>query len=207
MKIAAIALVIVAAVGRLSAPASAAEAVIGNVVRAQGPCSGVSAGVRESLVAGANVHLKEVISTGTAARLELVFHDGTHLTVGEHAKVVLDDFVYQTASMSRFHAAVTGPFRYISGKLATGATHQASITTPFAVLGVRGTDFWGGPIDATNGVLLFDGVVSVSNAAGAVVLSAPGQGTNVGGANVAPGAVTDWPADKVARALATVAFP
>jgi hypothetical protein len=73
-------------------------------------------------------------------------------------------------------------------------------------LGVRGTDVWGGPIDRRYGVLLLEGVVEVTNAAGSVVLRTPGEGTNIAAPGTAPGAVTRWPGDKVARALATVSF-
>jgi hypothetical protein len=188
------------------AAAIAAEPVIGNVARVQGPAVGISGGASESLVAGSDIRLNEKLTTGADARLEVVFDDGTRLTVGERSMLVVDDFIYAPAGVSRLHAAVTGPLRYVSGKLAVGGTRQASVTTPFALIGVRGTDFWGGPIDGANGVVVFEGSVSVSNAAGAVVLSAPGQGTNVAGQDAAPGPVTVWPADKVGRAVATVTF-
>ncbi len=81
------------------------------------------------------------------------------------------------------------------------------MTTPFAVIGIRGTDFWSGPIDGAFGVLLLEGAVSVTNTAGTVSLTVPGQGTNLTGPDQAPGAVTIWPQDKADRALATVAFP
>lgn len=44
---------------------------------------------------------------------------------------------------------------------------------------MRGTEFWGGPINAKYGVLLLEGEVTVSNQAGSVTLSAPGQGTDI----------------------------
>ena len=191
--------------GGISA-APAAEAVIGAVARAQGSCAGISDGLRESLSAGSTVHLNETVSTGAGARLELAFEDGTHLTVGEKAEVLLDAFVYDPNAASRFHAAITGPFRYVSGKLAAGATRQASITTPFATIGVRGTDVWGGPIGSASGVVVFAGVVSVSTTAGTVILTGPGLGTDVLTPGAAPGAIERWSDAKVATALASVTF-
>ena len=186
--------------------ASAAEAVIGAVDRCQGACVGIHGDLRESLTRGVVVRRMETVSTGAGGRLELAFIDGSRLTVGEQAEVVLDQFVYNPGGPSLFHAAIVGPFRFISGRLAKGASRAASVTTPFAVLGLRGTDVWGGPLDGINGVLLFEGVVTVSSAGSIAVLSAPGQGTNIAGPGAAPGPVTNWPAAKVARALATVAF-
>ena len=83
----------------------------------------------------------------------------------------------------------------------------STCATPIATIGVRGTEFWGGPIDdQALGVLLLQGVVRVSNAAGARILNRRGQGTNIVTPGAAPGAITFWPQDKVNRALATVTF-
>jgi hypothetical protein len=94
--------------------------------------------------------------------------------------------------------------RFVSGL--TGQSPDISIRTPVATIGVRGTDFWAGPIDGALGVLLIEGEVSVTNIAGEAVLDAPGEGTNVAGPDVAPGPVTQWPQEKVERALAATAF-
>ncbi len=81
------------------------------------------------------------------------------------------------------------------------------MTTPVAIIGIRGTEFWGGPIDdQALGVFLIEGAVSVSNAAGEQILSQPGQGTNIATPGAVPGPVTFWPPDKVNRAIATVTF-
>ena len=187
-------------------PAAAAQAVIGSVVRSEGPCVGVSDGRSESLTGGMAVRLMEKVTTGAAGRLEIAFQDGTHLTVGEKAEIVLDDFVYDTKAGNRFHAAITGAFRYVSGKLAAGATRQASITTPFADIGVRGTDFWGGTLNGVTGVVVFEGVVSVTTAAGSVVLSAPGQGTNLSARDAPPAAVANWSDERIGAAIGSVTF-
>ena len=81
------------------------------------------------------------------------------------------------------------------------------MTTPVAAIGVRGTEFWGGPIDAqVLGVFLIEGAVRVSNAAGAQILNRPGQGTNIARPGAAPGPITFWPQDKVNRAIVAVTF-
>jgi hypothetical protein len=56
---------------------------------------------------------------------------------------------------------------------------DVTVTTPVAALAVRGTEFWTGPIDGHHGALLLKGKVRVSNKAGAVTLSEPGQGTDI----------------------------
>lgn len=177
---------------------------VGSVERVQGSATASLAGVERVLAAGAPVNLAETISTGAGARAAIALDDGTTITLGEKARLVIDAFVYDPAATTTVHANVAGAFRYVSGRLAAGATRQASVTTPVATIGVRGTDFWGGPIDGRFGVLLFEGSISVTVGGETVVLDATGRGANFGG-NAAL-SVTNWPQDKVARALATVAF-
>jgi hypothetical protein len=102
---------------------------------------------------------------------------------------------------------VVGAFRFLSGQVSKLATSDVSVTTSVATVGIRGTEFWAGPIDnQALGVFLIEGAVSVSNAAGEQILSRPGQGTNIATPSAAPGPVTFWPQDKVNRALAAVTF-
>jgi hypothetical protein len=191
-----------------AAEPAAAQDPIGSVSRIQGDCAGVLDGASEALVLGASVFLDQVVSTGEAARLEVTFVDGTQLTLGERAEMTLDSFVYDPPQgTGQIHLAVVGAFRFVSGQATKLAETDVAVTTPVATIGIRGTDFWGGPIDEQAlGVFLIEGAVSVSNAAGEQVLDTPGQGTNIATPDAAPGPVTIWPQDKVDRAFATVTF-
>ena len=51
-----------------------------------------------------------------------------------------------------------------------------------------------------------EGAIAVTANGGTVTLGATGQGTSIAAAGAAPGPMTNWPADKLARALATVTF-
>lgn len=186
----------------------AGQEVIGTVSRIQGEASGAHRGATRALGLNASVFLNEVVSTAAAARLEVTFKDKTRLTLGESSKLALDRFVFDPAARrGRIRFRVTGAFRFISGQVSRLARSDVSITTPFAAIGVRGTEFWGGPIDnQALGVFLIEGAVRVSNAAGEQILSQPGQGTNIVTPGAAPGSVTLWPPDKVNRAIATVTF-
>jgi hypothetical protein len=180
---------------------------IGAVTRLEGQAAGLLGGSEVTLVVGTAIFMNEKLTTGSKARLELTFVDGTKLTVGDKASVTVDRFLYQPRGLGNaFDAAVTGPFRFISGKLDKTGGSTSSIKTAFATIGIRGTNFWGGPIDGHAGVVLFAGAVTVTNPTGSVDLTKPGQGTNIVGRNTPPSAVTIWPKDKVARALATVTF-
>lgn len=187
--------------------AAVAAEEIGRVSRIQGTAEAFTEGQRRPLRLLTPVHQGDVIGTGPAARLEIVFDDGSLLTLGERAELTLDDFVYRPGGAGdRFAVSVTGAFRFVSGQLADSPSRRARIRTPVATLSIRGTDVWGGPVNGHFGVFLLEGRVEVSNAAGRVVLQMPGEGTNIEGPGAAPGAVTRWPEDKVQRAIATVSF-
>ncbi len=185
-----------------------AQEVIGAVTRIQGEASGTLGDATRSLGLTAPVSLNEVVSTGEAARLEVTFADSTRLTLGGNAKLTLDRYVFNSAAGSgTIRFGVVGAFRFISGQVSKLATSDVSVTTGGATLGIRGTEFWGGPIDnQALGVFLIEGNVSVSNALGEQILSQPGQGTNIATPGAAPGPVTFWPQDKINRALAAVTF-
>jgi hypothetical protein len=189
-------------------PAAAADAPIGAVTRVQGEAHWRAGNRNAPLTLGAPVFTSQRVATGEDARLELTFDDGTAVTLGENAQLTLDSFVYDpSAGTGRLKAAVRGAFRFVSGELTKQPTTQVAVATPYATIGIRGTDFWGGPIDEQAlGVFLIEGSVSVTNAAGEQVLDASGQGTNIATPGDAPGPVTTWPDDKVQRALATVTF-
>ncbi len=201
-------LTVIALLSALAGTQAAAQDAIGAVSRIQGEASATRGGTTRALGLNASVFLNEAVSTGDAARLEVRFADNTRLTLGEKAKLTLDTYVFNPAAgRGTIKFAMVGAFRFLSGRVAKLASSDVSVTTPVATVGIRVTEFWGGPIDdQALGVFLIQGAVSVSNAAGTQILSQPGQGTNVATPGAAPGPVTFWPADKVNRAIATVTF-
>jgi len=192
----------------LAAHQAAAQEAIGTVSRIQGDASGTRGTATQPLGANASVYPNEVVSTGADTRLEITFKDNTRLTLSEQVKLTLDTYIYnRAAGIGTIKFEVAGAFRFVSGRLSKLAKSSVNVGTPAANIGIRGTDFWAGPIDnQALGVLLVVGAVDVSNAAGTQTLNRPGQGTNIATVGAAPGPVTIWPADKVGRALATVTF-
>ena len=185
-----------------------AQEAIGAVSRIQGEASATRGGTPRTLGLNGSLFLNDVVSTGAAARLEITFADNTRLTLGEKVELTLDTYVFNLAAgIGTIRFKAVGAFRFLSGQVSKLATSAVSVTTPVATIGTRGTELWAGPIDnQALGVLLLDGAVSVSNAAGEQILSQPGQGTNIATPGAAPGPVTFWPSDKVSRAIAAVTF-
>jgi hypothetical protein len=186
----------------LSHGAIAADA-IGKVDRIQGQATGTLAGAPSGLAAGGDVYLNEIIATGAGSRVAVTLIDGTSLTIGENATLTLDEFVYAPNGENRLHATVVGVFRFVSG--AHAANREASVTTPVATIGVRGTDFWGGLIDGRYGIVVLDGSVSVTTPSGAsATLDQIGMGVDIDdGVTTAP---IIWGQARRERALATVTF-
>jgi hypothetical protein len=185
-----------------------AQQAIGIISRIQGDASASRGGVTRTLSPSAAVFQNDSVSTGANARLEITFVDNTRMTFGERVKASLDRYVVDPArGRKTIRFRVAGAFQFVSGQLSKPSVSDVRVVTPVATVGVRGTDFWAGPIDnQALGVLLVEGAVSVSNRAGSQVLDQRGQGTNIATARSAPGPVTFWPQDKVNRALAAVAF-
>ena len=160
---------------------AAAQEAIGAVSRIQGGAHGTRGGTTRALGLNAPVFLNETVSTAAATRLEVTFKDNTRLTLGENSKLTLDKYVFNPAAgRGTIRFRLVGAFRFLSGQVSKLARSDVSVTTPVATIGIRGTEFWGGPIDdQALGVFLVEGAVSVSNAAGEQILRQPGQGTNI----------------------------
>jgi hypothetical protein len=192
----------------LLAHAAEAETGVGLVSKVENEAHIVSASGATIAIIGAPVHMKDELRTGAKGRLQVTFVDHTLLTLGENASVAIDAYVFDPdhAIGEMALQAAKGAFRFVTGRIKELSGSKIRVSTPVAAIAVRGTEFWGGPIDAKYGVLLLEGEVVVSNQAGSVTLSAAGQGTNIASPNEAPGAPSVWPQEKVARAIATVAL-
>jgi hypothetical protein len=69
--------------------------------------------------------------------------------------------------------------RFATGKLNQMRNKDVTVTTPYAALAVRGTEFWMGPIDGHYGALLLKGKVAVRSGGSVVNLSHPNWGTDI----------------------------
>jgi hypothetical protein len=167
---------------------------VGTVNKVQNEAQVISA---SGAITAAVVHMKDELRTGGNARLQVTFRDNTLLTLGEHASVVIDRYVYDPDRSVGETAlqATKGAFRFATSRIKEMKDHKIAVSTPVADIGVRGTEFWGGPLE-----LLLEGEVIVSNQAGSVVLAKSGQGTDIASALDPPGEPKAWPEEKVARA-------
>lgn len=142
-------------VGRAAATLAAAS-LAGSPLLAQ--AVGVNAAVRNKVVivgAGTKkarpavvrerVILNDEVRTGGASQLQILLLDRTTFTVGANARVAVDRFVYNPATNSRSTgvSVAKGAFRFMSGRNLGRPSGPASVRTPVATIGVRGTIFEG----------------------------------------------------------------
>jgi hypothetical protein len=162
---------------------------------------------KEPATVGTLAHMNDELRTGAKARLQVSFRDRTELTLGENATVVVDRFVYDPDAGTGEVVLKTGvaALRMATGKISEMQNKKITVSTPFATLGVRGTDFWWGPIDGQFGVLLLtQSKLEVRNDAGAVLIDKAGYGTEIDqmkGGYGAPSPPHKWDVGKVERAL------
>lgn len=146
------------------------------------------------------IFMADQATTGAASQLQILLMDRTTFTVGANARVTIDRFVYDPARNSRQVgvSVAHGAFRFMSGRALGRPSGQASVRTPVATIGVRGTIFEG--VVGEDAVRIAEQEPSVGRVASdrrqasLIVLRGPGartQGDTIAGAiDVAAGGRT-----------------
>ena len=202
-------------VGLLAGLPAQAQQVAGQVERQKGTASRSAAAGIIDLAMGARVYVGDEIRTGPGARLQVRFDDESMLTLGENARITIDQFVYvPSGDSSQALAIAQGVFRFATGQIGKLMPRDVAFTTPVAVVGIRGTVFLGGeltvgmPVGQPHyGFQVTEGAIEVTSPAGSVVLDEPGEGTFLPLTRVAaPTPVRQWTEEEAAEAQAALAF-
>ena len=127
------------------------------------------------------VYWREQIETEKDSATQMEFADGTKLSVGPDARVILDEFVYGgPVGTDRMVLTVTkGISRFITGNMDKAAYE---IRAPGAIIGVRGTDFTlvVDPDQGATTCLVHHGEVAFRRSdGGAPVIIKPGQASKI----------------------------
>ena len=85
------------------------------------------------------VYRGDVVQTGPASAVGMVFTDGTAFNLSANARIEMNEFVYDPNgnSNSAFISLAKGTFTFIAGKVAK--TGDMKVDTPVATMGIRGT--------------------------------------------------------------------
>jgi hypothetical protein len=196
----------------LSAHAAGGEN-IGHVSRIRGAAYAVQGAELRELAVNELVRRSDVIKTGPDARVELTMLDETKLTLGADTELglVRFDLGRQAGAGAVLLRLVKGAFRVATGRLEALRAQREEpfeVETPLAVIGIRGTDFWGGYLsaDELSVLLISGGGVYIRNGAGRSEIVKPLEGVRLTSATAPPPAPTLWNPDRRARAFKTVSF-
>ena len=126
-----------------SAAAVAQTAQIARVQRPNGQVSVARGAAPLPVKSGDPLYEGDVITTGPAASVAIVFNDATTFSAGPDSELSLRQFHFNPISSTGDMLAEVkhGTVQVISGNLVKGSPGAMKIKTPTAVLNVRGTRF------------------------------------------------------------------
>ena len=119
--------------------AAAGAKVVGHVVKMTGSASIVRNGVAIVVNTGDTLYQNDVIQTGSNSTLGLVLDDGSAFNLSANARFMCNDLVYEVNSTSNHSltSLIQGAATFVAGQVAP--TGDMEVSTPVAVIGVRGT--------------------------------------------------------------------
>jgi hypothetical protein len=140
----------------------------------------------QTLTVGSHIVHKERIHTTPTGTVQLLFVDKSSMSIAPNTTITIDEYVYNPdANAGHMLVSLTeGALRFVGGKL----SHQgeAELSTPAAVIGIRGGS--GTFIFNKNGVQVIDhyGVMKIHNGAGTFTINRAGFTVTVADWNTPP---------------------
>ncbi|HEY9081640.1 FecR domain-containing protein [Magnetovibrio sp.] len=153
-------------------------------------------GSQATLATGDKIFQGDVVQTGTASNISIIFVDDTIFTLDESGRMVMDEMVYdpdtQTGAFNT--TVVQGVFSFVSGQVAKTSPDGMVVSTPTSTIGIRGSTVVGKAAaeGAENKITLIKdvdgnvGEIIISNAVGSLTLNSAGASTTVFSATLAP---------------------
>jgi hypothetical protein len=130
--------------GSLTWPGAPARGddVVGRIKLSRGAVHVERGGQRVPAPVGAEVRQADVVVTGADGAVGIVFLDASLLSAGPRTSLAIDRFVFDsTTNQGRFDTSLKkGTLAVVSGKIAQQSPGAMRVTTPAAILGVRGTE-------------------------------------------------------------------
>jgi hypothetical protein len=178
-------------------PAHAAEAV-GSVEDVKGEAYAELDAARRALNRASPLFLGDEVATGDASRLGMRLGRDTMVRLGEQARLKIDRFLVDAGGAMTLRS---GPLLFDQPR--GGAPAAVQIPSAFALIAVRGTQFFAGPSNGRFSVFVVRGSVAVI-AAGQQVIVQEGDGTDFVSPGTAPTPPKQWGAERIRAALASV---
>lgn len=162
---------------------ASAAPVIGTSSAVRGEVLVTTGGAQRKAKVRGSIRLQDRVATRDDSALQILLLDRTTFTVGQNCSMVIDKFVYDPGTTSgKVSAKVTkGAFRFMSGNIGKSNPTNASVKTPSATIGIRGTFFEG--VVGEDAVALgqlggMQACTGDTDSASIIVLRGPGMGRN-----------------------------
>lgn len=170
----------VGAVLVLAAPAADAQQV-GTAAAVNPAAQARGSGGSRTIVIGQSIAHRERVQTTSAGSVQLLFLDKSSMTIGPNSDLAIDEYVYDPNTNTGKMAATLskGVMRFVGGQISHAG--NAQISTPNAVIGVRGAV----AIVSTKSVYIGFGEGAVTSGSTTVNLTG-GDYTTTAGAGVPP---------------------
>jgi ferric-dicitrate binding protein FerR (iron transport regulator) len=178
-------------------PAFAAQSIVGTVSEVVGEVIAELNAKRRKLKRRSSIFLSDTLQTAARSRLRALLARKTTLRLGAETTVRIDRFIVDSGGELVLESGAL--LIDTRGKL----LKRLEVESPFALIAVRGTRLFAGPIDGIFGVFVARGAVDVT-AGGSTVRLGAGEGTDIAQAGGPPGPVRKWGAPKIAKAMALV---
>jgi len=163
-----------------------------------------------NLLKNTQILVGDHIVTGHNTRVVLRMIDGAVLTLGEDTEFTINNYSYSKNEQqgSATLELVKGVFRAVTGAIGKLKERDFKVKTTLGLIGIRGTDFWGGYYfsDALDVALLGGAGIFVENAAGRVEVSSIGNGTTLNSTSEPPSPPKLWGAKKLNAAKLSVSL-
>ena len=128
-------------VGLSTAGVAAAE--IGRIKTVVGQATVTRAGCQPAAAPGFQLQAADVIETGKASRIGIIFIDNSRFAVGPNSQVALSQFEFDDATHvgKSLTTVDRGALAVVSGQIAKENKDAMRVRTPTSVLAARGTRF------------------------------------------------------------------
>ncbi|CCG39721.1 transferrin-binding protein-like solute binding protein [Magnetospirillum molischianum] len=175
----------------LSGPALAADGIpVGTAGGLHGSVQLAAAGfdaerrpVGRQIGSGDPIYQGDLIVTGPGGGLQVMLLDQTIVTLGENARMTIDDIAFNPANGDgKIEFGVEqGTFRFISGQVAQARPDNVNIRVPMGNIGIRGTIVGGvvSPTETLVALLGPGGETDSSARHGAIVVTTPGGSVDI----------------------------
>ncbi len=111
---------------------------------------------------GMKLQKGDVIYTGRRGKVYINFPDNSRVKLGSKARFQVQNWENEQGIFTSALNIFQGAFRYTAGLIRGYTARKTTVTTKTAVIGVRGTDFWGRVEEDKTFFLLLEGEVSLT---------------------------------------------